>query len=212
MFFILVIDDHPIVRQGVISLLQHDTKKIIKCDEAATAKEARSKLAACQYDMLLLDISLPDESGLQLLAHLRQAMPELPILLLSMHPEEEYAIHALRLGARGYLTKESAPTELTKAVSAILDGGRYVSSSLAIRLAEHISHGTSRALPHETLSTRENQVFRLLAKGMPQKQIAYDLGISEKTVSTFRSRIIRKLGVRTTFDIFGYCASHNLLK
>jgi len=103
MFSILVIDDHPIVRQGVISILQHDTKKIIKCDEAATAQEARSKVAANRYDMLLLDISLPDESGLQLLRDLHQTMPDVPILLLSMHPEEEYAIHGFTLGAYGYL-------------------------------------------------------------------------------------------------------------
>lgn len=208
---ILVVDDHAVVRQGIISILQRSLTNVFSCDEAATASEAEAKLSTEKYSVVLLDLTMPGMSGLDLLAKLHRERPELPVLVLSMHPEEQYAVRALSLGAAGYLTKESAPAELVQAVNKVLAGGRYISSSLADRLADYMVSGKQTSLPHEVLSDRERQVLVMIGAGMVQKQIAAELGISEKTVSTYRSRILLKLEMSSTAEIIRYVLKHNLI-
>ena len=208
---ILVVDDHAVVRQGIISILERSQTSAFSCDEAAAAPEAEAKLSTETYSALLLDLTMPGMSGLDLLAKLHRERPELPVLVLSMHPEEQYAVRALSLGAAGYLTKESAPAELVLAVNKVLAGGRYISSSLADRLADYLVSGKQTSLPHEVLSDRERQVLLMIGAGKVPKQIAAELGISEKTVSTYRSRILLKLEMSSTTEIIRYVLKHNLI-
>ncbi|MBJ6723918.1 response regulator [Geomesophilobacter sediminis] len=208
---ILVVDDHAVVRQGIISILERSLSRAFYCAEAGTAGEAEAKLSQEKYDVLLLDLSMPGMSGLDLLEKLHRERPELRILILSMHPEEQYAVRALSLGASGYLTKESAPAELVVAVNKVLAGGRYISSALADRLAEYLLSGKETGLPHEALSARERQVLVMIGAGKVPKQIGAELGISEKTVSTYRSRILSKLGLSSTTEIIRYAIKHDLI-
>ena len=208
---ILVVDDHAVVRQGIISILERSLTSAFGCDEAATAAQAEAKLSTGKYGVLLLDLTMPGMSGLDLLAKLHRERPGLPVLVLSMHPEEQYAIRALSLGAAGYLTKESAPAELVLAVNKVLAGGRYISASLADRLADYMVSGKQTSLPHEVLSDRERQVLVMTGAGQVPKQIAVALGISEKTVSTYRSRILLKLEMGSTTEIIRYVLKHNLI-
>jgi two-component system, NarL family, invasion response regulator UvrY len=208
---ILVVDDHAVVRQGIISILERSLSGAFSCDEAATASEAEAKVAALKYDVVLLDVSMPGMSGLELLEKLHSERPGLRVLVLSMHPEEQYAVRALSLGAAGYLTKESAPAELVLAVNKVLAGGRYISSSLADRLADYMVSGKETTLPHEALSNRERQVLIMIGAGMVPKQIGAELGISEKTVSTYRSRILLKLEMTSTTELIRYVVKHNLI-
>ena len=212
MFKILVVDDHAIVRKGVIGILEETPDVEVTCDEAANAREALAKVSANIYGMVLLDISMPGASGLELLKQLHQEHPELPVLLLSMHPEEQYAIRALSLGAVGYLTKESAPDELILAVQKILAGGRYISSSLAERMAAHLGSGRQTCdLPHEALSSRESEILRLIGAGKTPTQMADELFLSIKTVSTYRTRILNKMNMKNNAEIIGYAIKHGLL-
>lgn len=208
---ILVVDDHAVVRQGIISILERSLPSAFVCDEAATAPEAEAKLSAGHYDVVLLDLSMPGQSGLDLLGKLHGERPELRVLVVSMHPEEQYAVRALSLGAAGYLTKESAPAELVLAVNKVLAGGRYISSSLADRLAEYMVSGKQSSLPHEVLSDRERQVLVMIGAGKVPKQIGAELGISEKTVSTYRSRILLKLELNSTTELIRYVIEHDLV-
>lgn len=212
MLKILVVDDHAIVRKGVLGILDESPEMLVACDEAANAEEALAKVSASRYDMVLLDISMPGMSGLELLKEWHQERPTLPVLLLSMHPEEQYAVRALSLGAVGYLTKESAPDELTTAVKKVLSGGRYVSSSLAESMAASLASGREvSALPHEALSGRESQILRLIAAGRTTTQMAGELFLSIKTVSTYRTRILQKLNMQSNAEIIGYAIKHSLL-
>lgn len=208
---ILVVDDHAVVRQGIISILERSLTSTFSCDEATTALEAEAKLETGKYSVVLLDLTMPGMSGLDLLDKLHRERPGLPVLVLSMHPEEQYAVRALSLGSAGYLTKESAPAELVLAVNRILAGGRYISSSLAERLADCLVSGKQTSLPHEVLSDRERQVLLLIGAGKVPKQIAAEIGISEKTVSTYRSRILVKLELSSTTEIIRYVLKHNLI-
>ena len=208
---ILVIDDHAIVRRGVIRILEESPDLGACCDEAACAQEAERQLAAGSYDMVLLDISLPGVSGLALLKNLHRKNPKVPIVILSMHPEEQYAIRALALGAVGYLTKESAPEVLVLAARRVLEGGRYISAALAERLAAHLGSGTGKgSLPHEGLSDREFEVLRLIGAGRTPMQIAGELFLSVKTVSTYRSRILQKMGLKNNSEIMSYAHKNGL--
>lgn len=210
MYRILLVDDHAIVREGIHSILKRDLTHPILCDEAATTQEAERKLAIEKYDLVLLDVSMPGMSGLDFLTKLHREQPALQVLVISMHSEEQYAMTALSLGAVGYLTKESAPAELVLAVNKILGGGRYISSSFADQLAEHVFSGKKASFPHEVLSKREYQVLLKIGAGKTPKQIAYDLSISDKTVSTYRARVLEKLGMSNTAEMMKYAIKHLL--
>jgi len=209
---ILVVDDHAIVRKGVIRTLEEIHSIGAVCDEASTARDAEEKIATGMYGLVLLDISVPGGNGLELLKKLHKQQPKVPIMILSMFPEDQYAIRALTLGAVGYLTKENAPEELVEAVIKVLSGGRYVSSYLADRFAAHLAMGVNtKALPHERLSDREFQILRMIGEGQSPTQIASALYISAKTVSTYRSKILQKMELRNNAELINYVIKNNLI-
>ncbi len=201
---ILLVDDHVVVREGITAILTAHLSRLVSCDHAATLREAEAMLSCREYDLLLLDISLPDANGLDFLDMLHRQRPALKVLVVSMHSEEQYAMRALSLGAAGYLTKESAVAELVAAVNRVIEGGRYVSSVLADRLVDHVFSGKQSCLPHETLSKREYQILSMIGAGKTPKLIGSELHISDKTVSTYRTRILRKLGMKSTAEMMNY--------
>lgn len=210
MLRILLCDDHPILREGLKKiLLQQSDIKVV--DEAGSGSEMLEKSAASRYDVIILDITLPDMNGLDVLKSLQAAGSSAGVLVLSMHPEEQYASRALRAGAAGDLQKESAPAELVSAVRKIARGGKYVTESLAEKLAFEIG-GAAEKAPHEVLSDREYQVLCLLASGKGIKEIALELGLSAPTIATYRSRVMTKLGLATTVDLVRYALAHKLVE
>lgn len=208
MIRVLIADDHAIVRRGIRELLA-ETPDIEVGAEAATPAEALERVRREPFDVAVLDLSLPGRGGLDLLAELKAERPELPVLILTMHPEDQYAVRALKAGAAGYLTKESAPEVLVDAVRRVAGGGRYVSPALAEKLALHIG-GAAGSEPHEALSDREFQVLRLLAAGRTVGEIAEELSLSVKTVSTYRARVLRKMGLKTNAELMQYAFRHKL--
>lgn len=209
MIKVLVADDHTLVRKGLKQILL-DTKDIESVDEARDGKETINKVGKKDYDLVLLDISLPGRSGIDVLKQLKSLKPKLPVLILSMHPEEQYAVRSLRAGASGYLTKESAPDELIHAIHKVARGGKYITSSLAERLAGEIGPSTEKPL-HETLSDREYQVMCMIASGKTVKDIAEELNLSVKTISTHRARILRKMHMDNNAQLTHYAIKHNLV-
>lgn len=187
---LLLIDDHAVVRSGVRDIVSVSSSDATFA-EASSAREAMGILADEDFDMVILDISLPDESGLRLLTRIRDIKPELPVLILSMHPEEGYAVRAIKAGANGYLNKASVPSELVIAIEKILSGDTYASEALASGLLKGIAGKKSSKLPHELLSEREWHVLRLLAKGRKLTHIAEEMNVHPKTVSTYKSRIMK---------------------
>ena len=210
MLRILIADDHPLVRRGLKQIIA-ETPDMVVADEAADGREALSKAATGDYDVVLLDITMPFNSGVDVLSQLRYERPTLPVLMLSMHPEEQYAVRALRAGASGYLTKESAPEELVAAIRKVSTGGTYVSASLAERLA-NIVQENGEALPHETLSRRECQVMCLIASGKTVSEVARELALSVKTISTYRARILEKLNLRNNAELMRYALKNQLVE
>jgi DNA-binding NarL/FixJ family response regulator len=206
---ILVADDHPLVRRGVRNLLE-ETFSSIQVGEAADGPETLQKVRQQQWDLVILDIGLPGRGGLEVLSDLRTFSRRPPVIIQSMYPEEQYAVRALKTGAAGYLTKQSASEELIAAVRKVLRGGRYITSSLAERLASELAGDYSRPL-HELLSNRELAVLCLLASGKTVKQVAAELALSVKTISTYRSRILKKTGLSSTAELIRYCFQHNLV-
>ncbi len=206
---ILVADDHPIVRQGLKQILA-ETSDMVVADEAGDGLAVVDLVSKNAYDVVLLDISMPRAGGLDILKELKALKPKLAILVLSMHPEEQYAIRALKLGASGYLTKESAPDELVAAIRKVSQGRKYVSSSLAEKLADQLETGGERPL-HESLSSREYQIMCLLASGKTVKEIASDLSLSVKTISTYRSRILEKMHLSNNAQLIHYAISNGLV-
>jgi len=205
---LLIVDDHPIFRSG-LKLTVSDLPDMVVAGEASSGEEALEEVERKQYDVVLLDISMPRMSGMQVLEQLRARHPELAVLVVSFHPEEEYAIRCLRGGAAGYLTKNGPPEELVEAVRKVARGGRYVSATLAEQLASQLSPG--HVVPaHETLSDREKQVMLLMVKGVRLGDIAVELGLSPKTVSTYRSRIFVKLGIQSTAELVRYAVKEGL--
>lgn len=207
---ILIVEDHTIVRQGVVRVLSDDPDLSLEFDEAPDARTALNLAAGRAYDLVLLDISLPDQNGLTLLKQLRQQHPRLPVIILSTHPEEHYAIRTLRAGAMGYVNKGAAASELKSAISKVLSGSKYLSVSQAELLAEAICQDTGDALPHTALSDREYQLACMITAGKTLTEIAAELALSVKTVSTYRARVLEKLHLRTTADIINYCLQNNL--
>jgi DNA-binding NarL/FixJ family response regulator len=206
---VLIVDDHTIFRSGLRMILEA-TGKMVVAAEAGSGREALEKVREAEPDIVLLDISLPDENGFNILKKLKSERESLPVLILTMHPEEVFAVRFLKAGAAGYLTKKEAPNELVEAIRKVMDGGKYVSHSLADKLADQI--GTSaRKAHHDSLSDREYQVMCMIASGMTLNEIADNLTVSINTVNSYRSRIIDKLNLENTTELIRYAVKHNLV-
>ena len=209
MLKILIADDHPVFRRGLKQIIA-ETTDIVVADEAADGLEVLNKVKVGDFDVVLLDISMPGKTGIDVLAQLKYERPKLPVLMLSMHPEEQYAVRALRAGASGYLTKESAPDELVGAIRKVSTGGKYVSASLAEKLAS-IVQKEGEELPHQTLSDRELHVMCLIASGKTVSEIAKELSLSVKTISTYRSRILQKMKMKNNAELTRYAINNSLI-
>jgi two-component system, NarL family, invasion response regulator UvrY len=205
---ILVADDHPILRRGLKEILLRELDGAT-CGEAGTADQVLSEVESQEWDLLILDVTMPGRSGLDVLRDLRGLRPQLPVLVLSMHPEDQLGKRALKAGASGYMNKESAPEELIEAVQKVLEGRVYVSPVLAERLALDLRENGGRP-PHDTLSEREFEVLRMLASGKTVSEIAAELHLSVPTVSTHRAHILAKMNMTTTAALITY-AVHNRL-
>ena len=210
MIRILIADDHPIVRQGFKQVLS-ETADLVVADEAGNGQEVLSLVARRDYDVILLDISMPGKNGLEVLKELKAVNPRIPVLILSIYPEEQYAIRALKAGASGYLTKASAPDELISAIRKVSRGGKYISSSLAEKLAYEVGGDAGKA-PHETLSDREYQILLLIASGKTVSDIAGEMCLSVKTVSTYRSRILDKMKMKNNAELTTYAIRNKLVE
>ncbi len=209
MIKILIADDHRMFREGLKHILA-EYPDLVVADEANNGQEVLDKIWKNNYDMVLLDITMPGMTGLEALKQLKNDKPKLPVLILSMHPEEQYAIRVLRAGASGYLTKESAPDELITAIRKISQGRKYITPSLAERLASEFEADSEKPL-HDILSDREYQVLRMIAAGKTVKHIAKELSLSIKTVSTYRTRIMEKMKMKTNAEVMHYVIKHQLL-
>ncbi len=209
MIKILIADDHPVVRLGTKQIIE-DASDMVVLDEAGDGDEVISKVYEKSFDVILLDISMPGRDGLDVLKQLQTERPNIPVLILSMYTEEEYAIRALRSGASGYLTKESAPYELITALRTVSEGKKYISSSLAQILASSV--GTPDDIhPHNTLSEREYQVMQMICSGKNTPEIARELSISVKTVSTYRTRTLKKMNLKNDVELTHYAIQNHLL-
>ena len=208
MIRVLLADDHTVVRRGLKQILA-ETEDIRTEGEVDSGADVLRAVRRKKYDIVLLDITLPDQNGLEVLGQLRAAHPNLPVLMLSVHPEEQYAVRALKTGAAGYLTKDSAPEEMVAAIRKVYRGGKYVSAALAERLAGLL--GAQEGTPHESLSEREFQVMLLLANGKSVSEIADRLALSPKTVSTYRARFMEKLGVKSIAELVRYVMEQGLI-
>jgi two-component system invasion response regulator UvrY len=209
MIKILIADDHAIVREGLKRIVA-ETADMVVADEAISGHEVLKKVRNNEYDVVILDISMPGRGGVDILKQLKGQKPDLPILILSMHPEEQYAVRVLKAGAAGYLTKESAPDELITAIKRVSRGRKYVSPSLAEKLAFDLERDTERPY-HETLSDREYQVLCMIASGKRVQEIAEELCLSVKTVSTYRSRILEKMKMKNNAELMRYAIKHGLV-
>jgi DNA-binding NarL/FixJ family response regulator len=208
MIRIIIADDHAIVRRGLIQILD-EVPNMEVVGEASTGREVLQTVRETTFDVLVLDISMPEGSALDILEQIPRIDPNLKVLILSMHPEEQYARRMFQVGACGYLTKESAPDELVAAINKVAGGGKYISRSMAEKLA--FNFGTEPELElHEKLSNREYQVMLLTTSGKTLREIADELSLSVKTVSTYRSRLLKKLNLKTTADLIRYVLEHKL--
>ena len=210
MIRVLVGDDHAVVRRGLRQILA-ETPDILVDGEAPTADDVLRLVREQRWDVVILDINLPGSSGLELLSDIRKERPLLPVLILTVYSEEQYAVRAIKAGAAGFLTKESAPDKLIEAVRKVASGGRYVSAELAETLASLFA-GEDKGPPHERLSDREFEILKLLASGKTVSQIGVDLGLSVKTVSTHRTRILRKMNMKTNADLMHYAVRAHLVE
>ena len=206
---VLFVDDHAIFRRGLTQIIGDSFDKV-EIGEAGMASEAMRLVRDGNWDLAVLDISLPDRSGIELLKQIKTEKPKLPVLMLSMYAEDQYAVRAMRAGAAGYLTKESAPDELAAAVRKVAGGGRYITASLAERLAMALDDNTDRP-PHESLSDREYQVLSLIASGKTASEIAEELKLSVKTISTYRTRILEKMGMKHNAELTHYAIKNELI-
>jgi DNA-binding NarL/FixJ family response regulator len=210
MIKLLVVDDHPVVRQGIRQMLA-ETTDIVIGDEAVNGNEALARARGEDWNVILLDLSMPGSDGLELVKQLRSERPQTAILVLSMHPEDQFALRAIRAGASGYLTKNSAPTELVTAIRQVGGGAHYLSPWLAERLAREISGGPTKPI-HEQLSDREYQIMLKIASGKTVKEIAAELLLSPKTIGTYRFRLTRKMQLTTDADLTAYVFRNHLLE
>ncbi|MDT7042230.1 response regulator transcription factor [Candidatus Nitronereus thalassa] len=206
----LIVDDHAIVRRGIKEILEQDFP-------GSSVVEVKSGSEACllidqgEYEIVILDINLPDKNGMDVLKEIKLKRASVPVIILSLYSEEQYALRAIKAGASSYLTKESAPEELVRAIQKVLQGGKYVSASVGEKLADNLA-GEVSDTPHDRLSDRELEVLRLIGKGMQAGEIAEQLCLSVKTISTYRARILEKLNLRTTPELIRYVIDHHLEK
>ncbi|MBI5676501.1 MAG: response regulator transcription factor [Nitrospirae bacterium] len=210
MIKVLITDDHAVVRKGLKQIID-ETPGMLAADEAASGNEALEKIRKNEYDVVLLDISMQGKSGLDTLKELKLGRPGLPVLILTIYPEEQYALRVLKAGASGYLTKESAPEELVTAIKKVSEGGRYISPSLAEKLAFNIGVDNTDIDPHERLSDREYQVMCMIASGKTVSEIADEMSLSVKTISTYRTRILEKMGMKNNAEMTHYAIKKELV-
>lgn len=205
---ILIADDHAIVRLGIRQILANAFKRSA-FGEVSTGQEALESVWREPWDAVVLDVTMPGRGGLEVLKEIKRSRPNLPVLILSMHPEDQFAVRLLKAGASGYMTKESASASLVGAMNKAMAGGRYVSPALAEKMADFI--GTDvQTQPHERLSDREFLILRLIASGKPVGAIARELGLSVKTVSTYRARMLQKMGLKNNAELVHYAFQHHL--
>lgn len=209
MIRILIADDHPLLRRGLKDLLVREIEGAV-CGEARDAQGALAQVQTQNWDLVILDITMPGRSGLDVLRELKQTRPKVPVLILSAHSEHQFGKQALRAGAAGYMNKESAPEELVKAVRKVLEGGRYVSPALAERLALDLGEKREECL-HDRLSDREFEVLRMVASGKTISQIANELHLAMPTVGTYRARIFEKMNMTTSAELIRYALRHGLV-
>jgi two-component system invasion response regulator UvrY len=206
---ILITDDHAVVRQGLKQILLEEFTRA-EFGEATNAQEAIERVWKENWDVVVLDITMPGRSGLEVLKEIKKSRPKLPVLVLSMHPEDQFAVRILKIGAAGYMTKESAPNELVGAVRKVMAGGRYVSPSLAEKMASYLAVDVHTP-PHERLSDREFLVLRLIASGKTPTAIARELALSVKTISTYRMRILEKMSMANNAELTHYAIQNQLV-
>jgi len=207
---ILIVDDHAIVRVGLKQILMEERGDFV-FGEAACANEAFKLLGENDWDLLLLDVNLPNKNGIEILKQIRSMNKQIPVLMLSMYPEDQYALRAIRAGAAGYMTKESAPDELLNAINKVKNGGRYISADVAEKLVFELDEAKNE-LPHQGLSDREFEVLRLIASGKSVSEIADMLSLSVKTISTYRSRILEKMKMKHNAELTHYALKHELVE
>lgn len=211
MIQILIVDDHAIVRRGLMQILTDEPD--IGVSESSDAHQALKLLKEKTIDMVVLDLDLKSKSGLELLKDIKREMPEMPVLFLSVYPEEQFAVRTLKAGASGFMSKDAAPEELVIAIRKILKGGKYINESVAERLLSDLNSSSHRTkgMLHEALSDREFQILRLFGEGKTVGEIAADLSISVPTVSTHRTRILDKMGMKTTAELMRYVIENHLV-
>ena len=206
---VLIIDDHTLFRKGLKEILL-DTSYIEDCKEAKNGQEALDIISREKFDIVFLDIAMPDINGIETLKKIKTLYPEIKVLMLSMYPEEQYAMRSLKLGASGYITKSADPEELLRAVEKIVKGGKYIPQSFSEKLLHYLDKSNDIPL-HEKLSEREFQVLLMIARGRTIREISKDLSISIKTVSTYRARILEKLELQNNAEIINYAIKHGLI-
>jgi DNA-binding NarL/FixJ family response regulator len=209
MIRVLITDDHALIRRGLKQVLQEGLGAVV-VGEAQNAGEALDQILKQPWDVVVMDITMPGRSGLDILRDIKLAKPSLPVLILSMHPEDQFAVRVLKSGAAGFIPKESAPEELIKAIRKVLAGGKYVSATAAERIAFELSTPADK-LAHEVLSDREFQVMRLIASGKSVGQIAETLHLSVKTISTYRARVLEKMHLQNNAELTHYAIKHELV-
>ena len=209
MINVLVVDDHSIIRRGIKQLFQ-DTPDMRVTGEAENGSDALQLVRENDYQVVLLDISMPGEHGIDVLKKIKEIRPTLPVMILSMYPEDQYAMRSLRAGAAGYLNKQGALTQLVAAVRQVAGGKKFISSELAMQLAENLSSGNPEQ-PHHTLSHREYQTLCLIASGKKLSEIAETMSLSAKTVSVYRARLLEKMKLKTNAELIHYAITHNLV-
>lgn len=210
MIRVLIADDHAVVRRGVRQILE-ETSDIEVTGEAASASELWPQVREGRCDAIVLDVNLPGRSGLELLSDIKRERPELPVLILTVHSEEQYAVRALKAGASGFLTKESAPDKLVDAVRKIAEGRRFITPEVAEKLASSVARGDQGPL-HETLSDREFQILKMIGSGKTVSQIGRELALSVKTISTHRTRILKKMNLKTNSELTHYAIRNGLVE